>query len=649
MSVPYVVSSLPAHEVAELQRLMAEEIKEVAVFFTDPDGIITVWNRGAEEMKGFTAEDAIGSHLELLYVDSDRARGWAHHNLGEALKHGFYREETWRRRKDGTMFWARIALTALRDRSGRHVGFSKVTMDLTDHKLLERCVKERDQTSRVLRAAHAGMWTWNPETDQVEVSTNFLSLLGRQDVRRSMPLGEWMQLVDPQDRAAVLERFQGARAGLPGAALNMEMRLCKPDGSCRWFHGHGEWYRESPDQAYELSGVSVDIHDLKTAEEELRRAISKLKEADARKDEFLAMLAHELRNPLAPIRSAAELLKRGKAEQSRVQKTSEIIARQVDHMTSLVNDLLDVSRVTRGLTDLQKVPVDIRQVVTDAVEQVNPLMRSRAQQFTMQLAAEQATVLGDEKRLVQVVSNLLNNAAKYTQEGGSIQLLTRVHEGRVTLTVTDNGIGMEPELVARVFDLFAQAERTPDRSSGGLGLGLALVKSLVELHGGSVGSSSAGIGKGSTFSVTLPLAPALEDPQSSPAGAREGPGRALRVMVVDDNADAAETLAMFLEAGGHEVSVENSAQRALARSAAERPDVFLLDIGLPEMDGRELARRLKAQPETAAATLIAVTGYGHEQDRAATHAAGFSHHFTKPFDPDKLLALLSRLHQAENP
>ena len=644
MPSAYMASSLPDHQVAELHRLMSEEIKEVAVFFMDTSGVITVWNRAAEEMKGYPAEEAIGQHLRILYTEQDAQRKWPEHNLNEALKHGFYREETWRKKKDGSLFYARIALTCLRDHGGRHVGFSKVTVDLTEHKLLERCVKEREQTRRILRTANAGTWAWHPETDEVEVSSNFLGLLGLADKETSMSLPQWLGFVHPDDRERMAENFSRAKAN-PAAPLVMETRMCQSQGQHRWFYVHADWYREKESDPFVLSGVNVDIQNLKTTGEELQRAIDKLREADARKDEFLAMLAHELRNPLAPIRSAAELLRIAKLDETRVRKTSEIIARQVGHMTSLVDDLLDVSRVTRGLVDLEKTPLDIRHIVTDAVEQVNPLVRARRHHLAMHLSPDAAMVLGDNKRLVQVVANLLNNAAKYTPEGGNIQLKSEVRDSKVVLSVADDGIGLQPDLVERVFDLFAQAERTPDRSSGGLGLGLALVKSLVELHGGTVTCSSDGPGKGSKFTVYLPLLYADGHQEPAATGDVEPSPKPLRVMVVDDNADAAHMLAMFLEASGHEVLVEHGAREALERARLQAPDVFLLDIGLPDIDGNQLARRIRAQPETAHAVLIAVTGYGQAHDRKTALQAGFRHHLVKPVDPGRLVALLADLQE----
>jgi PAS domain S-box-containing protein len=639
---PYMATSLPEHQVAELHRLMNEEIKEVAVFFTDPDGFITVWNRGAEEMKGFTAQDAIGSHLSMLYTEEQKSKNWPQHNLGEAEKHGFYREETWRQRKDGSLFWAQISLTALRDHDGKLIGFSKVTLDLTDHKRLENCVKEREDTKRILRAANAGMWTWRPETGQVEVCANFMGLLGYQGAPVDMTLAQWLGLVDAQDRPRVAEKFARAEAGGPGSPLVVEARMRRQDGSCHWFYMHADWSREKDGEPFILSGVNVDIQALKTAGEGLRQAVDKLEEADARKDEFLAMLAHELRNPLAPIRSAAELLRVARLDPAQVQKTSEIIARQADHMTGLVDDLLDVSRVNRGLVTLEKKPLDIRHIVTDAVEQVNPLIEARRQRLALQLSARAATVEGDPKRLVQVVGNLLNNAAKYTPEGGQLLLKTELLAGEVVLSVIDDGIGMAPGLAARVFDLFAQAERTPDRSSGGLGLGLALVKSLVELHGGTVSCDSEGPGKGSRFTVQLPLLarPGLNAaPESGDAALAVD--KPLRVMIVDDNVDAAQMMAMFLQASGHDVAVEYDARRALERARADSPDVFLLDIGLPDVNGNELARMIRAQPQTAHAVLIAVTGYSHERDRKTAMEAGFQHYLVKPVDPARLVGLLA--------
>lgn len=375
------------------------------------------------------------------------------------------------------------------------------------------------------------------------------------------------------------------------------------------------------------------------------RAEAELRAGDRLKDNFLAMLAHELRNPLAPISAAAQLLLLGQLDQARIKTTSEIISRQVKHMTGLVDDLLDVSRVTRGLINLEKVEVDIKHVATDALEQVRPLLESRRHQLVFSPVTGPAFVKGDKKRLVQVIANLLNNAAKYTPEGGIISLKAELQGEYVLLCVADSGIGMEPEFTDRAFNLFAQAERTFDRSQGGLGIGLALVKSLVDLHGGRVSARSAGLGKGSEFAVWLPRL-AFRDERdfhgSMPFPTEEAK-KPLRILVVDDNEDAATMLAMVVEAAGHEVSVENHARQALERARHFVPDVCLLDIGLPDIDGYELARQLRTKLGLRNAVLIAVTGYGQAQDRENSFAAGFDYHFTKPVDSAKLVTLLSEI------
>jgi signal transduction histidine kinase len=367
-----------------------------------------------------------------------------------------------------------------------------------------------------------------------------------------------------------------------------------------------------------------------------------LRAADQRKDEFLAMLAHELRNPLAPISTGAHLLKLLHSDNAQITQTCAIITRQVDHMTSLVDDLLDVSRVTRGLVSLSTQVLDLRSVIDDAAEQIRPLIATRRHQVLLDLPAEPAHVKGDHKRLVQVVANLLNNANKYTPEGGRITLRLALDGDDHVLTVLDDGIGMEPGLVARVFDLFTQAERTPDRSQGGLGLGLALAKSLVELHGGTVSAYSDGLGKGSMFTVRLPrYNQEVATPPALAAAGTRAAGAPLRVLLVDDNVDAVHTLQLFLGAAGHQVEIAYCALDAIELAKVFLPDACLLDIGLPDFDGNELARRLRRLPQVTGATLVAMTGYGRQQDRDSADAAGFDHYLVKPINTVQLSEILA--------
>jgi signal transduction histidine kinase/CheY-like chemotaxis protein len=381
------------------------------------------------------------------------------------------------------------------------------------------------------------------------------------------------------------------------------------------------------------------------AERERNDALAALRLADERKNEFLAMLAHELRNPLAPISTAANLLRSVYAgDPGQVRRTSEIIGRQVSHMVHLVDDLLDVSRVTRGIIELERRTIDLRHTVAAALEQVQPLMELKRQRLRTDLPESKVLVEGDAKRLIQVLSNLLGNAAKYTPEQGSVLLTVRVEGEQALLMVQDDGIGIAPELLPDVFGLFTQARRTPDRAEGGLGLGLALVKNLVELHGGRVEAASEGAGRGSTFTVILPRAAAEPVPPPAlavrvvPTAARRG--SADQVLVVDDNVDAAASLALLLEAEGYRVHVEHAPAPALARVLAQPPGACILDIGLPGMDGRELARRIRAQLQDDTPLLVALTGYGSEADRALALEAGFDHYLVKPADLGRLAALL---------
>ena len=376
----------------------------------------------------------------------------------------------------------------------------------------------------------------------------------------------------------------------------------------------------------------------------LHRQQARLEREHQRKDEFLAMLAHELRNPLAPISSAAQLLRVLFADVPRIRDVSGVISRQVAHMTHLVDDLLDVSRVTRGLVTINQTTVELGAVLREAAEQIKPVIDARKHSLTLEIAPEALTVCGDRTRLVQVAANLLNNAAKYTPDGGVLHVSLARHDGMAVLQVRDNGIGIGADLLPVVFDLFTQAERTPDRAQGGLGLGLALVKKLVELHGGAVEAHSAGQGQGSTFTVRLPLLAASGSAVAAPAAAAApaslGP---LRILVVDDNVDAAQTLGMLLETAGHKVTVEHSAQGALARAGEGRFDIILLDIGLPDMSGHELAGALQQLPNCAGCALVAVSGYGQEQDRRLSREAGFDAHLVKPVPPDLLADTIARV------
>ena len=379
-----------------------------------------------------------------------------------------------------------------------------------------------------------------------------------------------------------------------------------------------------------------------------RAARQMAEEQNKAKDQFLAMLGHELRNPLAPIGTAAHLLKLPGVDAQRVQYASDVITRQLKHMNSLLGDLLDVSRVTRGLVTLNMEPVDVKAAIADAVEQVRDLVQSKRQQFTIRVPEETIWIKGDKTRLIQVVANLLNKAAKYTNNEGDITLGLEAESDRIVLTVRDNGVGMTSDLLPRVFDLFSQGDRSPDRSQGGLGLGLALVKSLVELHGGSVAAHSDGAGKGSRFVLRLPRLAEPEKWMKQEEARLHVNQESLRIMIVDDNVDAAQSLAWFLrEARGYSVFVHYDGRSALEQLPLEAPHVAVLDIGLPDMDGYALARCMRRVPQTRDSVLIALTGYGQTQDRKRAEEAGVDYHLSKPAEPGELLALLDDIQVAD--
>jgi signal transduction histidine kinase len=378
------------------------------------------------------------------------------------------------------------------------------------------------------------------------------------------------------------------------------------------------------------------------------RLYREIREADRHKDEFLAMLAHELRNPLAPLTNALHMLRPDGLEGPEAEQVRAIAERQVRHLTRLVDDLLDVSRINNGKIQLRKGRVDLGAAIARAVDSARPLIESRRHELSISLPDGPVSLEADAARLEQVLSNLLNNAAKYTEPGGRIELEAGCEADEAFVRVRDTGIGIAPELLPRVFDLFTQEERSLDRSQGGLGIGLTLVRRLVQLHGGSVVATSDGVGRGSEFVVRLPLGPSVEEnaPSNGLREATAGPGDSTpkRVLVVDDNKDGARLLARLLRSSGHQTELAHDGPSALEAAIANPPDVVFLDIGLPGMNGFEVARRLREVDGPNRALLVALTGYGREDDMRRSREAGFDHHMVKPVDPQALSDLLARHH-----
>jgi signal transduction histidine kinase/ActR/RegA family two-component response regulator len=380
---------------------------------------------------------------------------------------------------------------------------------------------------------------------------------------------------------------------------------------------------------------------LRSSETALKTASAALSDSNRRKDEFLAMLAHELRNPLAPIKTASEILARKFAEDQQATKTIAIVKRQVTHLVRIVDDLLDVARITEGRIELRPAPVPVSAIVSDAVEIVEPLLRERNHKLLVGAIFERLYLSVDHARLVQCMANVLTNAAKYTDPGGEIRIEVQKRGNRLAIIVSDSGVGISPELLPRIFDLFVQGARSLDRAQGGLGIGLSVVKRLVEMHDGTITAQSDGLGRGSTFVLDLPL---IDPPRSLEPLATKAGLRARRILIVDDNADAADTLAALLRLEGHEAHTVYTGRDAISVAGTSSPDVVLLDIGLPDMSGYEAARLLRSKLNSV--RLVALTGYGQIEDLGRARAAGFDGHLVKPIDIETLTRTLQELESA---
>ena len=517
----------------------------------------------------------------------------------------------------------------------------------------------REQSQRLLRegeerlalaaaAAGIGIYEWDVSRDRMVWDRRVFELFGRPPEQEPVTLKEFLERFIHPDDAEEFQRqlWRGIRSG---EVFHTRSRIRRQnDGAVRWLEWHARTFGFADSRPARVIGVIWDITENiralqaeREAREEAERARGAADQANRTKDEFLAMLGHELRNPLSPILTALKIMQlRNDGTGARERG---VIERQVNRLAELIDDLLDISRITRGKIELRKRRVELATVVADAIEMASPLIERRGHHLEIQAPSSGLHIEADPTRLAQVVSNLLTNAARYTDPGGRVVVSGRREGAEVTLRVRDNGIGIRPDFLPSIFDLFTQGPRPLDRNEGGLGIGLALVRGLVALHGGSVSAHSEGPGKGSEFVVRLPAAPAsVQDASDSIATKTAIPegSASLRVMVIDDNQDAAETLAALLDSYGHVTRTLFDGPSALEAAAEFRPDVLLVDIGLPVMDGYELARRLREIPQTASARIIAITGYGQDSDRRRTADAGFDAHLVKPVNLETLQSLL---------
>jgi PAS domain S-box-containing protein len=531
------------------------------------------------------------------------------------------------------------------DGDGGVQGVKCAAFDVTDRKNAELAIVEREaQLATLANAMPQLVWIGRPDGALEYVNRRLCEYTGlREDevIRHDT----WRRVVHPQDWDAAMAVWADAISR--GAPYTLEQRLRRADGVYRWFLVRAQPERDRVGRLVRWYGTSTDIDEAKRLEKQMMATQAALREADLRKDLFLATLSHELRNPLAPIRNAAQILASPALSPQRLQWAQSVIQRQVKHMAWLLDDLLDVARITQGKLELKKERVTLNGMVDAAVEATQPLFDDKKHRLTVNLPVAAPVLHADPLRISQVLSNLLTNAAKYTDPGGHIELSAQVETNTVRITVTDNGIGIARDGLERIFDMFAQVDASTPRAEGGLGIGLSIVKGLVELHGGSVAADSDGVAQGSRFTVRLPIItgtrgiPEEDWAPTGDAATVAPPKRARRVLVADDNRDAADSLAMLLQIDGHDVRVAHGGGAALAIAQAFRPQVALLDIGMPDMTGYEVASALRREDWGKDIYLIALTGWGQEADRRRSREAGFDRHLTKPADPDELKAVLA--------
>jgi PAS domain S-box-containing protein len=602
------------------------------------DGFITAWNRAAESMFGYTAAEAVGQHITLIipperHPEEDEVL--ARLRRGEKVDHF----ETERQAKDGRRVNISLTVSPIKDAAGHVIGASKVARDITERKRMEAALRESEiRYRRLFQNAQDGILILDAKTGKIIDANAFMCGLLGQELSELMGK-ELYEIGMFGDQAANKAAFEELQRN--GYIRYDHLPVMKPDGETTQVEFVSNVYSEDHRLVAQCNVRDISVR--AQMEQQVKQQAEAMADLHRRKDEFLAMLSHELRNPLAPIRSATHLLRLQEGSENPIQQQArEVIERQVTHLTRLVSDLLEVSRVATGRVRLDLEKVDMRRIVQDTLVTVGPLIEQRRHETALTLPAEPVWVLADATRLEQVVVNLLNNAAKYTDEGGRIEVSLEHGRNHALLRVRDSGIGIAPELLPRIFDLFTQADPALDRSQGGLGIGLNLVQRLVELHGGSVEAHSLGSRRGSEFVVRLATVPAPGIQAAvTPARHEQRGAPGLRVLLVDDNVDACNMLASLLEHQGHGVQVAHTGPAGLQAALAWRPDVVLLDIGLPEIDGYEVARRLRHDPAMKSTKLVALTGYGAVSDLELAREAGFDAHMLKPIDLGELEKLLA--------
>jgi PAS domain S-box-containing protein len=614
----------------ERLRLFLENATDYAVIITDAEGRILEWKGGAEQITGWREDEVLGATAEVIFTPEDRAAGAPEEEKRKALEDGRAEDKRWHLKKDGSRFFGDGVMTCLRGPAGELQGFGKVLRDVTGRKRAEEALAwdalllANVRDSVVVTDLDGVVTYWNEGATRL-FGWTAEEMLGRPYADR----------FPGPVRSRIVEEIR-SRAG--GTDWSGEYEDYRKDGSRIWIDARVSRVSNAAGETIGILGLAHDITDRKRAEEDLR-------EANRRKDEFIALLAHELRNPLAPIRNGLQVMRLAGDDADAVGQARAMMDRQLGHMVRLIDDLLDLSRISQNKMELRRARVLLADIVGDAVETARPVIEAAGHELTVSLPASPLFLDADLTRLAQVLSNLLTNSAKYTERGGQIRLAAERRGDEVVVSVRDTGIGIPADALPRVFDMFSQVDRTIERSSGGLGIGLALVKSLVEMHGGTVTAESDGPGKGSTFTVRLPAPGTIPEPGPSapPEDDRPAARPRRRILVVDDNRDSARTMARVLALLGNEVHTAHDGLEAVKAAEVFRPEVILMDVGMPHMNGYEAARRIREQPWGRSAVIIALTGWGQEGDRIQSRQAGCDGHLVKPVNLPDLEKLLTGL------
>ena len=633
-------------------RLLASivESSNDAIIGKSLEGIIQTWNAAAERLFGFTAEEAVGRHISIV-IPTERIE--EEDQIIASLKAGRRIEhyETERVRKDGQRIIVSLTISPIKDADGNVVGASKIVRDITERK---RAESDREMFVTVIENSKDFIGMCDLNGIPFFINHAGLEMVGLESIEEARGTSV-QEFFFPEDQPRMMNEFFPSVLRDGHGEVEVRFRHFKT-GEGRWMAYKVLNLTDSANRAIGFATVSQDVTERKRLEDNLRVLATNLSENDRRKNEFLATLAHELRNPLAPMSNMLEVLKHADGNADILKRAYETIERQLGQMVRLVDDLLDWNRITHDRLELRRSEVELSSVIQQAVEVARPLIDAAGHHLTVELPQEPIYLNADRTRLAQVFGNLLNNSSKYTRPEGAISLRAERTGDEVVVTVKDNGAGIPRDKLNSIFDMFMQVDRSDERSQGGLGIGLTLVKRLVQMHGGSIEPRSDGEGMGSEFVVRLPVLsksaasigsvpaqPGSNVPVPSASGVAADTSAQRRVLIVDDNRDSADSLAMLLEITNNKTYVAHDGLEALEAVEKHRPEVVLLDIGLPKLDGHEVCRRVREQPWGKDIVIIALTGWGQDADRRKSHEAGFNGHLVKPVDYDKLLALLTEL------